>query len=175
MGTNFKIIFCLLRTAFCLLVCCQPVNAQTDGTQYPISDPRNPNCPCHAQQKLADEEYKRELEKNKNQAQHTNIIVQNDRANIIPNQIADQPLPQGNLENNIAPELPQLASAPLQKPEINFSLNIAKPSFGGSGGGSYKYKSHYWKKTSFKAKRKLKKTFQHKKKIKINHSSCFKW
>ncbi|MBL7916988.1 MAG: hypothetical protein JNM96_01235, partial [Bacteroidia bacterium] len=30
-------------------------------SEYPINDPRNPNCPCHAQQKLADEEYKQYL------------------------------------------------------------------------------------------------------------------
>jgi hypothetical protein len=30
-------------------------NAQT--SEYNINDPRNPNCPCHKYQKLADEEY----------------------------------------------------------------------------------------------------------------------
>jgi len=33
-------------------------------TSYPINDPRNPNCPCHKYQKLADEEYKKLLAQN---------------------------------------------------------------------------------------------------------------
>ncbi len=28
-------------------------------TKYELNDPRNPNCPCHKYQKLADEEFKR--------------------------------------------------------------------------------------------------------------------
>lgn len=32
-----------------------------DSMEYPLSDPRNPNCPCHTHQKLADEEYKEYL------------------------------------------------------------------------------------------------------------------
>lgn len=34
------------------------VNSQTT---FDINDPRNPNCPCHKYQKLADEEYKKLL------------------------------------------------------------------------------------------------------------------
>ena len=30
-------------------------------SKYDINDPRNPNCPCHKYQKLADEEYKKML------------------------------------------------------------------------------------------------------------------
>ncbi len=33
--------------------------------KYPIDDPRNPDCPCHKYQKLADEEYKRLQEEEK--------------------------------------------------------------------------------------------------------------
>lgn len=33
-------------------------------TTYPITDPRNPNCPCHKYQKLAEEEFKNLLAKN---------------------------------------------------------------------------------------------------------------
>ena len=31
------------------------------NAQFPIDDPRNPNCPCHHYQKLAEEEYKQLL------------------------------------------------------------------------------------------------------------------
>ena len=30
-------------------------------TKYDINDPRNPNCPCHKYQKIADEEYQRQI------------------------------------------------------------------------------------------------------------------
>jgi hypothetical protein len=32
-----------------------------NGTQFPINDPRNPNCPCHKAQKLADDEFNKLL------------------------------------------------------------------------------------------------------------------
>jgi hypothetical protein len=38
---------------------------ESNGTEYDINDPRNPNCPCHKYQKAADEEYQRELNKQK--------------------------------------------------------------------------------------------------------------
>ncbi|MBK9285997.1 MAG: hypothetical protein IPM51_17005 [Sphingobacteriaceae bacterium] len=51
-------------------------------SNYDINDPRNPNCPCHKYQKLADEEYKKLLagaqsnSDSKNNAQRTNIQLQ---------------------------------------------------------------------------------------------------
>lgn len=32
--------------------------------KYELNDPRNPDCPCHAAQKLADEEYRKQQEQN---------------------------------------------------------------------------------------------------------------
>lgn len=32
-------------------------NNPGDTVQYPLDDPRNPNCPCHEQQKLAEKEF----------------------------------------------------------------------------------------------------------------------
>jgi len=31
------------------------------STKFPLNDPRNPNCPCHKYQKLADDEFKKLL------------------------------------------------------------------------------------------------------------------
>jgi len=46
-----------------LLFLCFAIKGQTS---YDINDPRNPNCPCHKYQKIADEEYARLMkEKNK--------------------------------------------------------------------------------------------------------------
>ena len=40
------------------------VNVLMAQTSYPITDPRNPNCPCHKYQKLADDEFKNLLAQN---------------------------------------------------------------------------------------------------------------
>lgn len=48
-----------------LLFSCSMFAQENNGTQYDINDPRNPNCPCHKYQKAADEEYQRELNKQK--------------------------------------------------------------------------------------------------------------
>lgn len=47
--------------------------------QYDINDPRNPNCPCHKYQKIADEEYKKLLTKaNDNSVQQIAIKDNNE-------------------------------------------------------------------------------------------------
>ncbi|MFO0356336.1 MAG: hypothetical protein ACK50A_05230 [Sphingobacteriaceae bacterium] len=47
---------------------------------YPLNDPRNPNCPCHQYQKLADEEYKRML--GEQQIQVANNVIQTTQSNV---------------------------------------------------------------------------------------------
>lgn len=47
---------------------------------YPLNDPRNPNCPCHQYQKLADEEYKRLL--GEQQIQVANNVIQTSQSNV---------------------------------------------------------------------------------------------
>ncbi len=44
-----------------LLVLFFTVNLKSQTSEYPITDPRNPHCPCHKYQKLADDEYARLL------------------------------------------------------------------------------------------------------------------
>ncbi|MBA2613993.1 MAG: hypothetical protein H0U95_18665 [Bacteroidetes bacterium] len=52
-------------------------------SEFDIKDPRNPNCPCHKYQKLADEEYKKFLGKNASisSAVAIKITADNDRNN----------------------------------------------------------------------------------------------
>lgn len=42
---------------FLLLVLFFSVSLKSQTSSYDINDPRNPHCPCHKHQKLADEEY----------------------------------------------------------------------------------------------------------------------
>lgn len=77
---------------FMLLLSYQPLFANTDstkttekkdGTQYPLDDPRNPNCPCHQFQKIADEEFAKLQKENhtvqisttNDSAAHTSIAI----------------------------------------------------------------------------------------------------
>ncbi len=43
--------------------------------QYDLNDPRNPDCPCHKYQKLADEEFMRLLKKDKGVSLSTEQVV----------------------------------------------------------------------------------------------------
>lgn len=55
-----KAILKTIRKEFAILVLifvCSEIFSQT-GEQYPLNDPRNPNCPCHKLQKQAEDEYR---------------------------------------------------------------------------------------------------------------------
>lgn len=41
-----------------LILYFQTTSISAQNAQYDINDPRNPDCPCHKRQKLAEEEYK---------------------------------------------------------------------------------------------------------------------
>jgi kynurenine formamidase len=56
-----------------LLFSCSMFAQENNGAQYDLNDPRNPNCPCHKYQQAADEEYQRELNKEKTFAQITKV------------------------------------------------------------------------------------------------------
>lgn len=56
-----------------LLFSCGLIAQESNGTEYDLNDPRNPNCPCHKYQKVADVEYQRELNKEKTFVQITKV------------------------------------------------------------------------------------------------------
>lgn len=58
MGT---INYCLFLFAFCLASLC----FGQKKVVYDIYDPRNPSCPCHKLQRLADEEHSRKIKQSK--------------------------------------------------------------------------------------------------------------
>lgn len=70
---NFiQVMFCV----FCLSVSAEGEDSLK--TKYDINDPRNPNCPCHKYQKLADDEYKALLaSKNKGQWEQNDVANHN--------------------------------------------------------------------------------------------------
>ncbi len=73
MRTRFSnSVLCFLLFGAHLL--CASNGLETDSTKgkYPITDPRNPNCPCHKYQAEADKEYAKLLQKG---GQHGNLEV----------------------------------------------------------------------------------------------------
>ncbi len=66
-------IFIICITPKTASSCTIAFNPDTNIVKYDLNDPRNPDCPCHAAQKLADEEYKKSLE----QHQENNPVDQN--------------------------------------------------------------------------------------------------
>ncbi len=56
-------------------------------TKYDINDPRNPNCPCHQYQKIADEEYQRQIanqhvNKSSKEVSQKVVSIRNDEMNL---------------------------------------------------------------------------------------------
>lgn len=104
----------------------------TNKVKYDINDPRNPDCPCHAAQKLADDEYRRSQRgNNDNNPVNQNNVVNNDNSN-----------DKNNNSNKT-------------------DVNTNKTTFTSSSGGSQKHYSKYYKfqkkmkRWSKKMKRKL--------------------
>lgn len=54
-------IFSLFFVLFSVGLNANIINKDSLKSKYDINDPRNPNCPCHKYQKIADEEYEKWL------------------------------------------------------------------------------------------------------------------
>lgn len=146
-----------------------------DTGKYDLNDPRNPNCPCHNAQKLADDEYRQSqlqqvnktpvdnnpVNQDSNLNQDTNKDVQHD--NPVSN---DHPVDRGN---------------PADQVNSNTNSNANKTSY--SGGTSvpqghyskfYKF-SKKMKRWTKKMNRKLKSKNKGVKGGKFRVADCFHW
>ena len=65
MKTKSKYQFLVVLLLFGAQLLCASNGTESDSTKgkYPLNDPRNPSCPCHKYQKLADMEYAQLLKK----------------------------------------------------------------------------------------------------------------
>ena len=73
----FIFTFCLPKTSSACTIAYYPDSTKT---KYELNDPRNPDCPCHAAQKQAEEEYKK-LQQQQSQ-DGTNVVnSENDPVN----------------------------------------------------------------------------------------------
>lgn len=76
---NRKIVFfILLCCSFCFA---NALVLKDDSLKFDITDPRNPKCPCHKYQKLADEEYRKLLGRDASASSAGAIKIKNDNTN----------------------------------------------------------------------------------------------
>ena len=125
-----------------------------DTNKYDINDPRNPDCPCHKAQKLANDEYRNsQVQKDNNPVDH-NPVNNNDVSNTNDN---------SNSNNS----------------NTNSDVNTNKTTYTSSGGGSQKHYSKFYKfqkkmkRWTKKMNRKLKNKNKGTKGGKINIADCF--
>lgn len=70
--------------------CTIALEPDTNIVKYELNDPRNPDCPCHAAQKLADQEYERLQHQNDHPVnQETNPADHNPADNTVTNTNSD--------------------------------------------------------------------------------------
>lgn len=161
----FILLFLFSNTAF---------SQNIQNQEYDINDPRNPNCPCHKLQQMADDEYNKI--QNDNNRQNNNFNIQNQlfASNFNKNDNNDNEQRQqlnvrnfNPIENNGSDN-----SSNQVKRDFNFkSLDLSMGS-GSSGSKAKKKKSGtaFYKKLN-KAKLKHSRI----KKVRPNYSVCYKW
>lgn len=135
--------------------------------QYDLNDPRNPDCPCHKLQKLADDEYKQMQNKDQQQqfALNVNISDQLDN-NFNFNKQDNQVNRQDN--TNIGTDNSS------HQVKRDFSPNQRQIASGsGSSGSKTKKKKHglWFQKKINRSKLKNSRI----KKVRPNYSVCYKW
>jgi hypothetical protein len=137
--------------------------------QYDINDPRNPNCPCHKLQKLADDEYERIQNDNNEQKQFAMNF-----SNL--NKFDNNDNPQSQLLNvrnsNQVDNNGSDNSSHQAKRELNFKSRELSKSSGRSESRVKKRKSAsgFYKKIN-RAKLKNSRI----KKVRPNYAVCYKW
>jgi hypothetical protein len=163
--TNF---FGALRLFILFFLISNTASAQNiQNQQYDINDPRNPNCPCHKLQKLADDEYQRILNDNNGNEQRP-FAMNTTNLNKPENNNHQQLLNVNNFNQIINNEN---ESNPVNS-YFYFKSKFSSMGSGGSGSSVKKKKPTigFYKKLN-RAKLKHSKI----KKVRPNYSVCYKW
>jgi hypothetical protein len=148
------------------------IDPDTNIVKYDLNDPRNPDCPCHKAQKLAEDEYRKSQVQQQQQNPVDNSTAQNNQSN--DNPINNNRGNDNNVSNN---------DNDVSYNDINRSggsdINTNKVTFSGGGVGSQKHYSSFYKfqkkvkKWSRKINRKLGKKNNGTKKGKFRVADCF--
>lgn len=146
--------------------------------QYDLNDPRNPDCPCHKLQKLADDEYKKTQNTDNQQQFASNLNVNVSNLNNVDNNINVQDNnfnPQQNNFKQVSNKLDNVGndnSSHQAKRDFSSSRNNSAVGSGSSGSKTKKKSSGVWlRKKLYRAKLKNSKI----RKVRPNYSVCYKW
>lgn len=176
----FPNAFGALRLFILLLLLTNNVFSQNiQNQQYDLNDPRNPDCPCHKLQKLADDEYNKiknnKIKNNDIQQQFaSNLDVTISNKNNLDNTI-NQSDNNFNPKQNNFNQIDNIGNDNSSRQAKNiFIANKREVSaeIGGSGSRAKKSKSGLWLRKKIN-RTKLKNSRL--KKIKTNYSVCYKW
>jgi hypothetical protein len=144
----------------------------TNIVKYDLNDPRNPDCPCHKAQQLAEAEYRKSQEHQQQQNPADNSTAQNGQGN-------DNPVNSntGN-DNKISNNDNTLSNNDVNKSGPS-DINTNKVTFSGGSSGSQKHYSGFYKfqrkvkKWTRRLNRKLGKKNNGTKKGKRRLANCF--
>lgn len=171
----FPKLFGTLRLFILFLIFSNNAFSQNiQNQQYDINDPRNPNCPCHKLQQIADDEYNK-IQNDDNQQQFaSNLNVKISNKNNIDNNINRQ-------DNNFNPRQINFIQVDnvgndnsSQQIKRDFSPNriVSPVEFVSSGTKIKKKNSGLWlRKKIYRAKIKHSRI----KKVRPNYAVCYKW
>lgn len=140
--------------------------------EYDINDPRNPNCPCHKLQQMADDEYNK-IQNDNNRQNNLNIQNQLFASNFNKINNNDNEQQQLNVRNfNPIDNNGSDNSSNQVKRDFNFKSRELSIGTGSSGSKAKKKKSgtEFYKKLN-RAKLKHSKI----KKVRPNYAVCYKW
>ncbi|MBI2269720.1 MAG: hypothetical protein HYU69_05100 [Bacteroidetes bacterium] len=188
MKRTLKILIILLFA--CSGVWAQHADTVVDPTSFPLSDPRNPNCPCHKLQQLADEEYRKSQKKDpdsilqqkvkqKDEVDRTKNINSNDKKIIQRDELSNPVISLNNIQ--IQQPLVQDGNYDLGSLESGAQNDNAlhRGTFSKEASSkksiAFFYKRSALKKFFCKVGRKWQRIFR-KKKSKAHHvDNCFSW
>ena len=167
--------FGALRLFILILLFSNSAFSQNLGNQeYDINDPRNPNCPCHKLQQMADDEYNKI--QNDNNRQNNNLNVQNQlfASNFNKNDNNNDEQRQLLNVRNFNPIDNNGSDNSSNQVKRDFNFKSRDLSIGSESSGSRVKKKKsgtaFYKKLN-RAKLKHSKI----KKVKPNYSVCYKW
>lgn len=154
-------------------------NAATDTTktkqQYDINDPRNPDCPCHKYQKLAEEEYARKNGSSKNK--EAEIAVKGPKTNTNLSYFKSHHIPEAQIVSEKEHQITLKDDMEPKNKKESQSVTVTKPvrynDIKTDNSRPHQKKTLWYKKVAFRfylIGKRLNSV-----KIRPQHHVCFKW
>lgn len=164
----FRVVILFLGFCFLPTTSSASIDPDTNIVKYDLNDPRNPDCPCHKAQQIAEDEYRnsqvhqRQNTVDRNEVNENNNASNSDKSST-SNSGNSNASNNGNTNSN------------------NSDVNTNKTTFTSGSSGSQNHYSKFYKfqkkmkKWNKKVKRKLGKKNNGTKKGKRRVADCFHW